>query len=63
MEIKINLNLSIGFILTVILFILKLVNYIDWSWIWIFSPLLINLIICLVILFVFWIKYLRWLHE
>lgn len=59
MNIKVNFDLSVGTILTITFVILKLIGIINWSWWWIFSPLWISVIIGLIILFIFWIKYLR----
>lgn len=59
MEVK--LDFSLGVILTIIFFVLKATGFISWSWIWIFSPLWISVIISLTILLIFWIKYKRWL--
>ena len=59
MNIKINFDLSVGTILTIIFVVLKLIGIISWSWLWIFSPLWISVIIGLIVLFIFWIKYLR----
>ena len=36
-------GLSISGVLTLIFLVLKLVDVIDWSWWWVFSPLLIEL--------------------
>ena len=59
MDIKINFDLSVGTILTITFVVLKLIGIISWSWWWVFSPLWISIIINLIVLFVFWIKYLR----
>lgn len=59
MNIKINFDLSVGTILTITLVILKLIGIISWSWLWVFSPLWISIIIELIVLLIFWIKYLR----
>lgn len=43
-----DINLSIGLpgggvtLLTIVLVILKVQDYIDWSWVWVFSPLWIG---------------------
>ena len=50
MEVKYNFDISIGAILTVIFIALKLTHFIDWSWLWVFSPLWISAIIGLVVL-------------
>lgn len=44
---------GIGFcgLLTIVFIVLKLTNYIDWSWWWVFSPLWIPCIIVIVIVF------------
>ena len=59
MNIKINFDLSVGTILTIAFVILKLIGIISWSWLWVFSPLWISVIIGLIVLVIFWIKYLR----
>ena len=59
MDIKINFDLSVGTILTIIFVVLKLIGIISWSWLWVFSPLWISIIIGLIVLLIFWIKYLR----
>ena len=59
MNIKINFDLSVGTILTIAFVVLKLIGIISWSWLWVFSPLWISVIIRLIVLFIFWIKYLR----
>ena len=59
MNIKINFDLSVGTILTIAFIVLKLIGIISWSWLWVFSPLWISVIIGLIVLLIFWIKYLR----
>ena len=59
MDIKINFDLSVGTILMITFVVLKLIGIISWSWLWIFSPLWISAIIGLIVLIIFWIKYLR----
>lgn len=59
MDIKINFDLSVGTILTIVFVVLKLIGIISWSWLWVFSPLWISVIIGLIVLLIFWIKYLR----
>jgi hypothetical protein len=59
MNIKINFDLSVGTILTIAFVILKLIGIISWSWWWVFSPLWISVVIGLIVLLIFWIKYLR----
>lgn len=40
-------NGGIGFVglLTIVLIVLKLTNYITWSWLWVLSPIWISLIL------------------
>ena len=59
MDIKIYFDLSVGTILTITFVVLKLIGIISWSWLWVFSPLWISIIIGLIVLLIFWIKYLR----
>ncbi len=44
---------GIGFcgLLTIVFIVLKLTHYIDWSWWWVLSPLLIPIAIVLIIVF------------
>jgi hypothetical protein len=53
---------GVGFtgLLTIVFIVLKLTNYIDWSWWWVLSPIWISLLFGLFILFiVFLIIFLR----
>lgn len=59
MDIKINFDLSVGTILTITFVVLKLIGIVSWSWLWVFSPLWISVIIGLIVLLIFCIKYLR----
>ncbi len=51
---------GIGFtgLLTIIFIVLKLTNYIDWSWWWVLSPLWISAAFCGVILLILFIVFL-----
>lgn len=46
---------GIGFsgVLFIVFLILKLTHVIDWSWVWVFAPLWINLLIIIVMFVVF----------
>lgn len=48
-------GLGLGGVLFVIFLVLKLIGVIDWSWWWVFSPLLISLGLSLVILIIFYL--------
>ena len=52
MELKYNWDLSLGIILTTIFITLKVTKFISWSWLWIFSPLWISVIIGLIIMII-----------
>ena len=54
-----NGGIGIGTILFLIFLVLKLTNYIDWSWWWVTAPLWIPVAIILGILFVGYLIYLR----
>jgi hypothetical protein len=54
-----NRGMGIGTILFLIFLVLKLTNYIDWSWWWVTAPLWIPAVIILGILFVGYLIYLR----
>jgi len=43
-------SISFAGLLTIVLITLKLTGHIDWSWIWVLSPLWIGLVITLVII-------------
>jgi hypothetical protein len=45
---------GIGFcgLLTIVFIVLKLTNYIDWSWLWVFSPLWIPVALLLLVLLI-----------
>ena len=57
-DIKINFTPSI--LLTILFVILKINEIINWNWIWVFSPLWIFSILVLIILICFQIKMKRW---
>jgi hypothetical protein len=46
-------GLSLATILFLIFLVLKLTNYIDWSWWWVTSPLWISLILVILIVSIF----------
>lgn len=48
---------GIGFcgLLTIVFIVLKLTKYIDWSWLWVFSPLWIPVALLLFVLFVLFV--------
>ncbi len=41
-------GLGLASVLTVIFIVLKLVGVIDWSWWWVFSPILIDFVIAII---------------
>lgn len=48
---------GIGFtgLLTIVFITLKLMGYINWSWIWVLSPIWIGLLITVVFLLIAWV--------
>ena len=46
-------GLSLATILFLIFLVLKLTNYIDWSWWWVTSPLWISLVLVILIVSIF----------
>lgn len=40
--------------LTLLLIALKLLGYITWSWLWVFSPLIFELIVVIIMLVIYW---------
>ena len=46
--------MKIGFLglLTLVFIVLKLTNYIDWSWVWVLSPLWLGWLVVTAILFI-----------
>lgn len=55
---KIELDFSLSFVLTIVFFVLKMLNIIDWAWIWVLSPIWISLILTIIIVIIWriWIK-------
>lgn len=43
-----NTSLTFGQALTVAFVVLKLINKIDWNWFWVISPIIIEIIYCVV---------------
>ena len=37
-------------VLTIVFVVLKFTGVIDWSWLWVLSPLWINLIVCVIVI-------------
>lgn len=52
MDTKINLNFSWFELLGLVFIILKLCGVINWSWLWVLSPIWISIIICIIFLIV-----------
>lgn len=52
MNIKVNVDFKLAIILTIIFMILKLMNYITWSWIWVISPIWITIIIAIILVLI-----------
>ena len=42
---SVNVNFNIGGTLTIIFIVLKVLNLITWSWIWVLSPIWISIIL------------------
>lgn len=54
---KININLNFVFLLTILFIGLKLTNYIDWSWLWVLSPIWISFsIFFIIVLLIAWAR-------
>ena len=53
MRIKLNIDYTWFIILTVIFFVLKILGYIDWAWVWIFSPLIVAFIFTVILVIVY----------
>lgn len=52
-DIKINFGgISFSGILTIVFIVLKLTNVISWSWLWVLSPLWIDILIIVVLLII-----------
>ena len=45
-----NIGLNLGEVILVVFIILKLTKVIDWSWLWVLSPIWIGLIVVILIL-------------
>ena len=46
---NININFSYGVLLTIVFVVLKLLNVISWSWLWVLSPLWISFILFVIV--------------
>ena len=53
MRIKLNIDYTWFIVLTVIFFILKILGYIDWTWVWIFSPLIVAFVLTVILFIVY----------
>lgn len=51
-----NTGMSFGDILLIIFIVLKLTHVINWSWVWVLSPLWISIIIAVIIVILSRIK-------
>ena len=49
-KVEMKSNMAFSTLLTVAFVVLKLVGVIDWSWWWVVSPLLINIVFVLIML-------------
>jgi len=43
------MNIGFADVLTIVFIILKLTEYIDWSWFWVLSPILIEFVIIFIL--------------
>ena len=55
---EIELDFSLSFVLTIVFFVLKMLNVINWAWIWVLSPIWISLILTIIIVIIWkiWVK-------
>lgn len=58
MKVKTDVNGSIGFIelLQLVFIVLKLCGVINWSWVWVLSPLWISIVVMIIVILIFVIK-------
>lgn len=56
-----NSNIGMGFceLLAIVFIVLKLCKIINWSWIWVLSPIWISLCLLAIILIILFIKFYR----
>lgn len=52
-----NSGLSFPGLLTIVFIILKLVNVINWSWLWVLSPLWISVVLTVIVLIIIELNY------
>ena len=59
-----NVNNGIGFcgVLTIAFIVLKLLGVINWSWLWVLSPIWISVLIAMIVLIV-GILFIGWLNK
>lgn len=53
MNIKINIDYSWLIMLTIVFYILKVMGYITWNWIWIFSPLIVAAVLTVIVIMIY----------
>lgn len=55
---KIDIKFNLGIILGIIFIVLKLVGIINWSWLWVLSPIWISFVLSVLVFFiaVVWFK-------
>jgi len=55
---KIDIKFNLGIILGIIFIVLKLVGIINWSWLWVLSPIWISFVLFVLVFFiaVVWFK-------
>lgn len=60
-----NVRGGIGFtgLLTIVFIVLKLTNVINWSWLWVLSPLWVSLVLILLVIVIVLIVCLHGRHE
>lgn len=55
-KVKINLDLALGILLSILLAILKATHIISWGLVWILSPIWISFVFFLIFLIIVWYK-------
>ena len=50
--IKVGFNIGLGELLTIVFIVLKLTTVINWSWLWVLSPIWISFTIGIIILII-----------
>ena len=56
-NVKVNVDLSLGFILGIVFVVLKLCGVISWPWVWVLAPFWVSILLGGLFLLIVWMKW------